>query len=94
VDDTALMVADGPSLALDSAPFLRPDGPHRASALFKVSLKLHSMTSATQRYNAWAADEFDRVHSGPRGGYIGTDNQMHEDPVPVNPYRATALAKG
>jgi hypothetical protein len=41
VDDTALMVADGDSLVADSAHFQRPDGPHRASALFRVPLKLH-----------------------------------------------------
>ena len=92
VDDTALMVADGDSLAADSAPFQRPDGPHRASALFRVPLKLHSIESATRRYNDFAAAEFDRVHSGPRGGYIGEDGQMHEDPVPQNPFREKAAA--
>ena len=51
VSDLALMCADGPGLAGDSAPFLVPDGPHRASAWFKVpALKLHSIESATERY--------------------------------------------
>ena len=91
VDDTALMVADG-GLVADSAYFLRPDGPHRASALFRVPLRLHTIESATRRYNDFAASEFDRVHSGPRGGYIGEDGQMHEDPVPQTPFRKKAAA--
>ena len=81
------MCCDGTSLAVDSAPFMIPDQGHRTSPWFRVPLKLHSIESATQRYNSWAAGEFDRVHSGPRGGYIGTDGEVHEDPVPVNPYR-------
>jgi hypothetical protein len=51
-------------------------------------LRLHSINSARDRYNGWAADEFDRIHSGPRGGFIGPDGQMYEDPAPQNPYRA------
>ena len=80
MDDTALMVADGDSFAADSAPFQRPDGPHRASALFRVTLKLHSIESATRRYNDFAAAEFDRVHSGPRGGWI-PGGEVHRGPA-------------
>ena len=31
-------------------------------------LKLHSVESARQRYNDFAADQWDAQHSGPRGG--------------------------
>jgi hypothetical protein len=48
---------------------------------------LHSIASATDRYNAWAADEFDRQHSGPQGGWIDPDGNVHEHPRPTNPYR-------
>jgi hypothetical protein len=89
--DAALMCCDG-NLVTDSAPFLQPDQGHRTSPWFRVPLRLHSVESATQRYNAWAAAEFDRIHSGPRGGWIGEDGQMHEDPVPENPYRAKVSA--
>ena len=86
--DSAIMCCDGPSLEVDSAPFQRPDQGHRTSPWFKVPLRLHSIESATQRYNAWAAAEFDRIHSGPRGGWIDpTTGQVHADPVPPNPYR-------
>jgi hypothetical protein len=79
--DRAIMCTDG-ELVRDSALFGRPDQGHRTSPWFKTSLKLHTIAEAQARYNAWAADEFDRIHSGPRGGWIGEDGQMHEDPVP------------
>ena len=34
-----------------------------------------------------SAVEFDKVNSGPRGGFIGPDGQMYEDPAPENPFR-------
>lgn len=86
VSDEALMCCDGTNLAIDSAPFMVPDRGHRTSPWFRVPLKLHSIESATARYNAWAAAEFDRVHSGPRGGRL-IDGQVITDPVPPNPFR-------
>jgi len=85
--DTAIICTDGP-LEADSAVFNRPDQGHRTSPYFRCSLRLHSVESAQDRYNAWAADEFDRIHSGPRGGWIDpATGEMHENPVPENPYR-------
>jgi hypothetical protein len=84
--DEALMCADG-NLVLDSSYFLRPDGPHRASALFQVRLKLHSVDSARARYTQWAADQWDASNVGrPRGGRL-IDGEMVEDPLPPNPFR-------
>jgi hypothetical protein len=87
--DSAIMCADGASLETDSAPFNRPDAGHRSSPWFTVPLRLHTIESAQARYNRWAADQWDAQHSGPRGGWIGEDGRMHEDPMPENPYRAT-----
>lgn len=87
------MCCGGTNLAVDSAPFMVPDRGHRTSPWFRVPLKLHTIESATQRYNDWAAGEFDRVHSGPQENYL-IDGKMVPVKKPVNPYRATALAKG
>ncbi|HEX7428239.1 MAG TPA: hypothetical protein VF328_15200 [Mycobacterium sp.] len=58
------------------------------SPYFRVGgLKLHSIAEMQARYDEFAAAEFDRVHSGLRGGYIGEDGRVHEDVVPINPYR-------
>jgi hypothetical protein len=85
--DQAIMVTDGP-LVTDSALFQRPDQGHRSSPWFRTSLKLHSIESARERYNDWAADEFDAVNSGPRGGRLDMKTgQVIRDPVPKNPYR-------
>lgn len=88
LDDRAIMCTDGP-LVVDSALFGRPDQGHRTSPFFRTSLRLHSIAEAQARYNTWAATEFDRVHSGPRGSWIGQDGQVHQHPVPKNPYRTT-----
>jgi hypothetical protein len=86
LDDRAIMCTAGP-LVIDSALFGRPDQGHRTSPFFRTTLKLHSIAEAQARYDTWAAEEFDRVHSGPRGGWIGEDGRMHEHPRPTNPYR-------
>ena len=88
--DSAIMYTDGP-LETDPALFQRPDQGHRTSPWFRTALKLHSIESARERYNEWAADQFDAAHSGPRGGRL-IDGQVVPDPVPPNPYRATKLA--
>jgi hypothetical protein len=85
LDDRAIMATDG-SLVHDSALFQRPDQGHRTSPWFKTSLKLHSIAEARERYSAWAATEFDRVNSGPRGGWVDANGQVHQHPAPKNPY--------
>ena len=91
--DEALMCADG-NLEVESSFFQRPDRGHRTSPLFQVSLKLHSIESARERYRMWAEQQWDVLHSGPRGGWIDpATGEMHEDPVPENPYRAKELAR-
>jgi hypothetical protein len=90
LDDRAIMCTDGP-LVVDSALFGRPDTGHRSSPWFRVgSLRLHSIAEAQSRYDAWASEEFDRVHSGPRGGWIDQNGQVHQHPAPKNPYRTKA----
>jgi hypothetical protein len=85
LDDTAIMCADG-GLMQDSAYFLQPDGPHRASALFRVQLRLHTIDSARTRYTEWAAAQWDASFAErPRGGRL-IDGEM-VDPAPKNPYR-------
>jgi hypothetical protein len=86
IDDRAVMCTDG-EIVRESGLFARPDQGHRTSPWFKTALKLHSISEAQERYNRWAADEFDRVHSGPRGGWIDENGQMREWPAPENPYR-------
>jgi Domain of unknown function (DUF222) len=91
VDDRALMCCAGP-LVNDSWLFNQPDRGHRTSPFFRTALRLHSIESAKDRYRQFAESEFDRVHSGPQGGWIDTKTgQLHENPRPENPYRAKAL---
>jgi hypothetical protein len=87
LDDRAIMATAGPIMH-DSALFQRPDQGHRTSPWFRTNLKLHTIESARERYNAWAAEQFDAVHSGPRGGWLDqATGQVHPHPAPVNPYR-------
>ena len=85
LQDRALFATDG-DLVTDSALFRTP-GTHRNSPWCRTALRLHSVESATERYHAWAAEEFDRIHSGPQGGWVGEGGVIHEHPVPPNPYR-------
>jgi hypothetical protein len=92
ISDAAIMATAGP-LVTDSALFMRPDQGGRTSPWFRCGgLKLHTVEEARARYADFAAAEFDRIHGGPRGGYIGADHQVHEDPRPENPYRAKVPA--
>ena len=86
--DEAIMVADG-GLQAGSAHFMRPDRGHKDSPLFKVQLRLHSITSARERYRMWAADQWDGINSGrDRGGWIDQQTgEVHPHPALVNPYR-------
>jgi hypothetical protein len=89
LDDRAIMCTAGP-LVVDSALFGRPDQGHRTSPWARTSLRLHSIAEAQARYNEWAAEEFDKVHSGPRGGWVDQNGQVHQHPAPENPYRTKA----
>jgi hypothetical protein len=87
LDDRSVFCTAG-DLVADSGLFQRPDQGHRTSPFFRVGgLKLHSVVEAQARYDIWAGSEFDRIHSGPRGGWIDRDGQMHEHPAAKNPYR-------
>jgi len=90
IDDRAVMCCSG-SVVADSWLFVRPDQGHRTSPFFRTTLRLHTIAEAQERYNEFAAIEFDKVHSAPRGGWIGEDGQMHEHPAPKNPYRTKVL---
>jgi hypothetical protein len=92
LDDRAVIATDGP-LEADSAIFRQPDQGHRTSPWCRLPLRLHTVDSAQARYNEWAASEWDRQHAGPTGSWIDDDGEAHELPRPVNPYRATKLAK-
>jgi hypothetical protein len=86
IDDRALACTSGELLA-DSGLFGRPDQGHRTSPFFRAGgLQLHTVAEMQTRYAAFAADEHDRVHSGPRGGRL-IDGVLVRDPVPANPYR-------
>lgn len=86
IDDRALLCADGNSIAIDSAPFMRPDAGHRDSPWFKVPLKLHSITSAQERYRVFASAAWEQLNSGPAQQWLGEDGELHRQPRPVNPY--------
>lgn len=86
LDDRAIMCTAG-TLVTDSALFQRPDQGHRTSPWFRLPLTLHTVEGARQRYNGWAADEFDRQHDHPRGGWVDEYGTVHEHPKPDNPYR-------
>jgi hypothetical protein len=96
ISDVALFCVNGPSLAADSAPFLRL-GPteHRASPWFRVSpLRLNSVAQAAERYQRWCESEWDRTHAGSVGSWVDEKGEAHELPRPKNPYATKALAKG
>ena len=87
VTDAALMCTDGPLVA-DSALFETPNTGHRSSPWARCPLKLHTIESARERYAGFAAEEHDRVNSGPQDGWIDpTTGETHWIPKPENPYR-------
>jgi hypothetical protein len=87
LSDSAIFCGCGPSVVADSAPFMRPDQGHRTSPWFRISLRLNSIAQARARYDEFAANEHDRVHSGARKGWIDQNGQTHWQPAPKNPYR-------
>jgi hypothetical protein len=84
LEDRAIMCTAGP-LVTDSALFRQP-GAHRASPWARTTLKLHTIDEARDRYRQWASDEWERLHSGPRGGWVDEHGKVHEHPKPTNPY--------
>ena len=86
LEDRAIFCTDGPGLEADSAVFKRPDQGHRTSPWFKVALRLHTVDSARDRYRAWAASEWERLHAGPVTSWLDEHGNLHEMPRPTNPY--------
>ena len=90
--DAAIMCCNG-SLLGESAWFQAPDRGHKTSPWFRAQLKLHSIASATARYNEFAAGEFDRLNDRDLGGRLDPlTGQITPHPRPVNPYRQKADA--
>jgi hypothetical protein len=85
ITDAAVMCTAG-NLVTDSALFGQPDQGHRTSPWARTTLKLHTIDEARERYRQWASAEWERIHSGPRGGWIDEHGKMHEHPKPANPY--------
>ena len=91
--DAAIMCTAG-DLVADSALFGRPDQGHRTSPWARVTLKLHSIESAKDRYRQWAATELDRVHSGPQESWIDERGHSHKIPSPETPFRTKYPCNG
>ena len=91
LEDRAICCTAG-DLVSDSALFRRPDEGHRDSPWFRTKLELHSVDSARARYEVWAADEWDRAHSGPTESWINEQGKGHQKPKPRNPFRQEAAA--
>jgi hypothetical protein len=92
LDDRAIACTAG-DVVTDSGLFQRPDQGHRTSPLFRCGgLKLWTIAEMTERYNLWAADQFDAQHSGPRGGRL-IDGVVVRDPIPANPFREKASTR-
>ncbi len=92
VDDRALFCVGGHDLALDSAPFLVPDSPHRGSAWFRVPLRLNTLEQARDRYRQFASDQWERVNSSPPEMWLD-EKTGKTAPVrrPTNPYADAAV---
>ena len=85
LEDAAIMCTDG-GLEADSACFRRPGAQPRQHPLFAVSLRLHTVGSARERYRQWASAQWEQQRSGLRGGHIDENGRMVEDSRPANPY--------
>ena len=84
LEDRAIFCTAG-ALESDSSVFRQP-GSHRNSPWCRVELRLATVAEARDRYNAWAAAEFDRIHSGPVESWIDEQGNAHQKPRPKNPY--------
>ena len=88
--DAAIMCTDG-SLLVESSWFQSPNQGHRTSPWARCTLKLHSIASATARYNEFAAGEFDRINDRDLGGRLDlATGVVTPHPRPKNPYRKSA----
>lgn len=93
IHDYAVAATSG-GLVADSSLFARPDRGHVISPFYRCGgLKLHAVEEMQQRYDEFAAGEYDRVYGGQRGGHVGEDGVVHTDPVPENPYKAKVSAR-
>ena len=87
LEDRAICCTAG-DLEVDSSQFRKP-GTHRNSPWCQVELRLNTIGEAQDRYNQWAAVEFDRIHSGPtESSWVDEKGNAHQKPRPKNPYRA------
>ena len=91
LEDRALFATAG-DLETDSSFFRKP-GSHRNSPWCRTALRLNTVDEARARYQAWAANEFDRIHSGPTESWVDEHGKMHQKPKPCNPYREKAAAQ-
>ena len=76
---------EGEHVEVDSS-LLRKPGIHRNSPWCQTELRLNTIGEAQDRYDHWAAIEFDRLHSGPQESWIDEHGKMHERPRPRNPF--------
>jgi|KBSSwiStaDraftv2_1062776.scaffolds.fasta_scaffold167797_2 hypothetical protein len=84
LEDKAICCTAG-DLEVDSSLFRKP-GIHRNSPWCQTELRLNTIGEAQDRYDHWAAIEFDRLHSGPQESWIDEHGKMHERPRPRNPF--------
>jgi hypothetical protein len=80
-----LPTADGGDLETDGKLY-RGTGTHRASRWCRTALHLHTVESARDRYNTWAASEW--AHAGPAASWLDEHGRIHGMPKPENPYKA------
>jgi hypothetical protein len=85
LEDRALFATAG-DLETDSSSFRKP-GSHRNSPWCATELRLNTISEAQDRYNHWAAVEFDRLHSGPQELWVDEKGDAHQKPRPRNPFR-------
>ena len=85
LEDRAICCTAG-DLEVDSSLFRKP-GTHRNSPWCQTELRLNTIGEAQDRYNQWAAVEFDRIHSGPTESWVDEKGNAHQKPGPKNPYR-------
>ena len=80
LEDRAICCTAG-DLEVDSSQFRKP-GTHRNSPWCQVELRLNTIGEAQDRYNQWAAVEFDRLHSGPTESWVDERGNAHQKPRP------------
>lgn len=87
IDDRALFCADGPDVAIDSAPFMSPDTGRVTSPYFRVPLRLNSIEEARDRYRRFASAQWElKVGSRLREQWLDENSKLHTMPAPTNPF--------